>query len=218
MDGVLVDIDSSWSCVHNAFKVGKNDNLKRYLKGEIDFKELMRRDIRLWGRVNINDVKKVLADVRIMNGAKETVQQLREAGCYTAIISAGISILADRLQKTLGIDSSLANGLCVDEKGILTGEGNEVVPLLGKVYVFERFLSQRQTSAINCAVAGDSKFDIPLFNEAGLSIAFNTNDKQVKDSANVVVKGKDLRKLLPYLLPKGGRLLHRNSYSHHGIK
>lgn len=48
MDGVLVDNDSSWGCVHSAFKVGRNDNLSRYLAGEIDFGELMRRDIR-WG-------------------------------------------------------------------------------------------------------------------------------------------------------------------------
>jgi phosphoserine phosphatase len=202
MDGVLVDIESSWSCVHSAFKVSKNENLSRYLSGEIDFKELMRRDIRLWGRVNISDIERVLASVRIMKGAKEAIAKLREAGCYTAIISAGISVLADRLQKTLGIDCSMANELCVDEKGMLTGEGREVVPLLGKVNVFRRLLHERGTSAADCAVIGDSRYDIPLFEEAGLSIAFNTSDEKVKEKADIVVHGKNLLRVLPIILKK----------------
>lgn len=200
MDGVLVGVDSSWGYVHRAFKVGTNDNLSRYLAHEIDFKELMRRDIRLWGRVHISVIERILGNLRIMKGAKQAVTQLWRAGCHTTIISAGISILAERLQKTLGIDYSLANGIVVDENGILTGEGEEVVPLLGKVGVFKRFASAHQTAFENCAVIGDSKFDVPLFEEAGLSIAFNSNDDQVKQKADVVVDGKDLSKVVPFIL------------------
>jgi phosphoserine phosphatase len=138
-----------------------------------------------------------------MKGAKQAVTQLRRAGCRTAIISAGISILAERLHKTLGIDNSLANGLVVDENGILTGEGEEIVPLLGKVSVFKAFASAHQTALENCAVIGDSKFDIPLFEEAGLSIAFNSNDDQVKQKADVAVSGKDLSKVVPFILNVG---------------
>ncbi|WXG44239.1 MAG: HAD family phosphatase [Promethearchaeati archaeon SRVP18_Atabeyarchaeia-1] len=202
MDGVLVDNDSSWGCVHSAFKVGRNDNLSRYLAGEIDFGELMRRDIRRWGRVHISEIERVLDGVRITRGAKATVAKLKRAGCYTAIISAGISILADRLQKKLGIDCSLANGLVADENGVLTGEGEEVVPLLGKVDVFRRLASERGTSADHCAVIGDSRFDIPLFEEAGISIAFNTSDDQVKQKADIAIRGKDLRSVLPYILQR----------------
>jgi phosphoserine phosphatase len=204
MDGVLVYIASSWSFVHSAFKVGKNDNLSRYLAGEIDFRELMRRDIRLWGRVHISAVERVLDKLRIMRGAKQTVAELKRAGCYTVIISSGISVLAERVQKTLGMDRSLANGLVVDENGMLTGEGEEVVPLLEKVTVFRQLASERRTKLENCAVIGDSRFDIPLFEEAGLSIAFNSNDEQVKRKADVVVEGKDLRKVIPCIL-KGKR-------------
>jgi phosphoserine phosphatase len=200
MDGVLVDIDSSWSCVHTALKVSKNDNLGSYLGGEINFRELMRRDIRLWGRININAIERVLDNLPIMRGAKQTVAELKGAGCYTVIISAGISILADRLQKTLGIDCSLANRLAVDENGVLTGEAEDVVPLLEKAAVFRRFASRRRTRVDNCAVIGDSIFDIPLFEMAGLSIAFNTSDDGVRQKADVAIETKDLRKVLPFIL------------------
>jgi phosphoserine phosphatase len=200
MDGVLVDNNSSWNCVHSALKVGKNDNLSRYLAGEIDFRELVRRDIRLWGRVHISAVERILDKLRIMRGAKQTVAELKRAGCYTVIISSGISVLAERLQKTLDIDCSLANRLAVDENGILTGVGEDVVPLLEKVVVFRRVASERRTRLEDCAVIGDSRYDIPLFLEAGLSIAFNSSDDQAKQKADVVIEGKDLRKVLPYIL------------------
>jgi phosphoserine phosphatase len=200
MDGVLVDIDSSWSYVHSAFKVGKNDNFSNYLLGKFDYREFMRRDIRLWGRVNINAIKEILARLRIMKGAKQSVAELKKAGCFTAIISSGISILADRIQKTVGIDYSLANGLVVDENGMLTGEGEEVVPLLEKDTVLRKFAAQHQTCLENCAVIGDSRFDIQLFEIAGLSIAFNSSDDQVKRKADVVVDGKDLRLVIPFIL------------------
>lgn len=202
MDGVLVDISSSWSYVHDAFKVGKNDNLNRYLMGEIDFSELMRRDIRLWGQVHISAIERLLGGIRVMKGAKLAVAELRRVGYETAIISAGISILADRLQKTLGIDYSLANGLVVNEKGFLTGEGKEVVPLLGKAAILKRFASEHQTGLDDIAAIGDSKYDIPVFEEVGLSIAFNTSDREVKQKANVSIEGKNLSKVVPYILQK----------------
>jgi phosphoserine phosphatase len=38
-----------------------------------------------------------------------------------------------------------------------------------------------------------------MFREAGLSIAFNADDHSVEEAADVVVKRKDLREILPYL-------------------
>jgi phosphoserine phosphatase len=202
MDGVLVDIESSWSYVHDAFKVGKNDNLSRYLNGQIDFRELMRRDIRLWGRVHLSVVENVLSNIPIMKGAGQAVFELRRAGCRSAIISAGVSVLADRLQRSLGIDYSLANGLAVDENGVLTGEGEEVVPLMEKAAVLRCFASEHRTSLDDFAAVGDSKYDIPLFEEVGLSIAFNTKDNQVMKKADIVIVGKDLSKIVPHILRK----------------
>jgi phosphoserine phosphatase len=202
MDGVLVDVASSWSYVHNAFNVGKNDNLSSYLKGEIDFRELMRRDIRLWGRAHINDIERILSHIPIMKGARQAILGLQKAGCKTAIISAGISVLADRLQKTLGIDYSLANVLATDENGLLTGEGKEVVPLLEKAEVLRHFASENRTALEDFAAVGDSKYDIPLFDEVGLSIAFNSEDNQVREKADVVIAGKDLSRIVPYILKR----------------
>lgn len=198
MDGVLVDIDSSWQFVHRLFHVDSSENLDKYLRGEIDYKEFMRRDIRLWGVIHIDQIKNILDKAPLMKGAKEVVHNLKKTGYKTAIISAGISILAERIQKELGINYTFANRLKVDENGVLTGEGEEIVNLLNKVTVLRRLALEERTTPRCCAIVGDSVFDIPLFKEAGLSIAFNATDEGVKEAADVVVEHKDLRKILPY--------------------
>lgn len=200
MDGVLVDINSSWQFVHKAFNVNNQDNLRRFLNSEISYVEFMKRDIALWGNIHIDTVKSVLAKAPLMKGAKSTVSQLKKAGYKTAIISGGISILAERVRKELGIDYTFANKITVNENGMLTGEGEEVVNLLKKTAVLERLASKEKTTPRCCAVVGDSMFDIPMFEEAGFSIAFNTDDKRVREAADVVIEGKDLKKILPYFI------------------
>src|SRR5512137_1631033 len=103
MDGVLADIESSWVHVHRHFGVSNDHSLYAYLRGEIDDLEFIRRDIQLWRKANpditANDIGEILADVPLMPGAAETVDGLRAKGHRTAIVSAGIDILAERIAR-----------------------------------------------------------------------------------------------------------------------
>ena len=45
MDGVLVNIKSSWTIIHNEFNVDERETFRRYLRGEFDYLEFMRKDI-----------------------------------------------------------------------------------------------------------------------------------------------------------------------------
>lgn len=199
MDGVLVDIKSSWGCVHEAFGVDNMKNVERYLEGRITYGELMRRDIALWGRVHISKIRSILSKVPLMPGAAETFACLKKTTLETVVISAGVSILANRLQAILGLDRVFANRILTDQQGFLTGEGEETVGLLDKLRVLNRLVLTDGRSLAECAVIGDSIYDIPLFKKAGLSIAFNTNESNVKKAANVVIEKKDLREILPYI-------------------
>jgi len=200
MDGVLADIRSSWEHLHSTFDVSGKHNLGRYLRGEIDYKEFMRRDIALWGTMHVEQVKHVLDQVPLVDGAKETTESLRKEGIKTAIISAGVSLLAERLKQELGIDYAFANRLVVGNDGLLTGEGEEAADLLDKASLLSRLAERTGLHLSQCAVVGDSVFDIPLFEKAGLSIAFNATDERVKRAANIVIDAKDLRRILPHIL------------------
>ena len=52
-----------------------------------------------------------------------------------------------------------------------------------------------------CAAVGNSCFDIPMFETCGLGIAFNPDDDCVRESADIVVEGKDLSRLIPVFEP-----------------
>lgn len=199
LDGVLVDIDSSWQLVHRAFGTDNEENFQRYLCGAIDYKEFMRSDIRLWGRTHIKRIKSVLDKAPIMATAPSLMIELKKREYKTAIISSGISLLADRIKNTFGLDHSYANRLLVDEEGWLIGEGEENVSLLNKDIILKKLKEEEGIDLRQCAAIGDSQFDIPLFREVGLSIAFNAKDEIVKKAADLVIDGKDLRKTLPWL-------------------
>jgi phosphoserine phosphatase len=199
LDGVLVPIDSSWQCVHRAFGKDNEENYRKYLMGEIDYEEFMRSDIALWEGASIGTVQAILDKVPLAEGARETVETLRENRIRTAIVSSGISLLADRIGRELGIDRVYANKLIADDSGQLTGEGVTIVSLKDKLSVVRQILEEERASPQECAIVGDSVFDFPDFGDIGLSIALNPQDEESKVKADVLVEGKDLRLLLPWL-------------------
>jgi phosphoserine phosphatase len=197
MDGVLVDIDSSWQTVHRTFKVDNEANFQKHIRDEMNYREFMRSDIGLWGKPHITRITDILDQARLMKGAKETVTALRTKGITTAIISSGILTLAERIKEELGIDHVFANKLLTDEAGYLLGEGEETVNLKNKGVVLEKLCLAAGIRLEECAVVGDSRFDVPLFDKAGLSIAFNPQDRWAREAADVVIDDKDLRRILP---------------------
>ena len=199
MDGVLVDIDSSWMMVHRAFGVDNEASFQRYVRGEISFEEFMRSDIGLWKGRRLSEVKKVLDRAPLMPGAEETIRRLKNAGCLTAIISSGISLLAERVQAQLFIDHVLANKILAEEDK-LTGEGEAVVELGRKLEALERLTGELGLKPYQCAVVGDSRWDAPMFRDSALSIAFNPKDGEAARAADFIVKGKNLKNVLVYLL------------------
>jgi phosphoserine phosphatase len=134
-----------------------------------------------------------------MPGIDETIACLKKAGLKTALISAGVSVLADRLEKNLALDHVFANRLLTDRQGFLTGEATEVVCLLDKLKTLNKLRTAINVLPDEIAVVGDSIYDVPMFEEAGLSIAFNASSDAVKKAADVAIDKKDLREILPYL-------------------
>lgn len=200
MDGVLVDIDSSWQVVHREFSVDNSKNVRRHQQGEITYAEFARSDISLWGRLHQDQIQEILATVPLMQGVKKTFTQLQRAGKATAIISSGLKPLANRLRTLYNIDYVYANELRTDAAGYLTGEGDSYITLDNKGEILTQLCTHTQIPPENCAVIGDSRCDLPLFHLAGLSIAFNANDVAIQHAADISIASSDLSDVLPWLL------------------
>lgn len=203
MDGVLADAESSWVFVHRRFGVNNDHSLEAYLRGEIDDLEFIRRDIRLWMEkdpdLTVTKIQNILLDVPLMHGARETVKALRDRGIKTAIVSAGIDLLADRIADELGVDVDIANGLITDNRGRLSGEGILRVKLMDKgdsVFEVAARLDVPQEQVVS---VGNSRYDVTMFDKSGMGIAFMPSDDHVRDNADAVVEEKDLRGILKYI-------------------
>lgn len=203
MDGVLVDVWSSWGFVHHYFGLNNEPSLKEYMEGKIDDKEFMRRDIKIWmskGIKNVAQLQPVYAKIPIMQGAAECVAELKKRKIITAVISAGLGGVAEMVREKTGLDTMVTNGIETDKNGNFTGEGMYNVPLRDKGRVVRRIQSDLNIPKGCTAVVGNSCFDISMFNESGFAIAFNPNDECVKMAADVVIEKKDLREVLKYLI------------------
>jgi len=203
MDGVLTDIISSWKYIHDYFNTSNKRSVNDYLKGKIDDMEFIKRDSSLWLENNKPITRKKLSDilstVPLMNGVKSCVEILKKNKIKTAIVSAGLDILANKIAKELGIDYVYSNGVKTDKRGYLTGIGILNVRLMYKDEVVIKLSKQLNVPLQRIATIGNSCFDIPMFELSGLAIAFNPEDDCIKESADVIVRGKDLTRILPHL-------------------
>ena len=203
MDGVLVDSISSWVHVHQQFGVNNDHSLLAYLGGEIDDREFIRRDIALWKKaepgVTLDRIRDMLASAPLVPGAAETMEELRRRGFKTAIVSAGIDLLSERVAKELRMDLQFANGLCADDSGRLSGEGVYRVRLMEKGKTVTEAASMLGVGRDNIVSIGNSRYDVSMFEHSALGIAFCPEDDLIKDRADAVVYEKDLRNILEHL-------------------
>lgn len=203
MDGTLVDVASSWRVVHDHFGDHNDEGLRRFLANEIDDDEFIRSDVRVWRRhapeLTVQDLETILARVPLMPGARRLIDGIHTRGARTAIISGGIDLLARRIAAELGIDVSLANGVCVSADGRLTGEGVVRVPIHGKEKVLAALQDQLSIVPEETASVGNSEIDVGLFRRSRVGVAFLPEDDEVRAAATAVVNERDLARVLDAL-------------------
>lgn len=203
MDGVIANTISSWKYIHDYFGSSNEKSVNEYLKGKIDDSEFIKRDVSLWkenGKLITRDkLVKILSNVTLMKGAEKCITGIKKHNVKTAIVSAGLDILAERIARELGIDHTLANGIKTDNNGRLNGEGVIGVRLMYKDRAASGLSDQLGIPLERIAAIGNSCFDIPMLETCGLGIAFNPEDDCIRQNADIVVEGNDLGEILPVL-------------------
>ena len=198
LDGVLIDGGGSWTAAHNGLGPleASGVNGEAYFSGKISFEEWATRDVSLWEGVEIGKLKEILFRSELMPGIDDTLSVLKKK-YKIAIISGGLKLLADYVKELYGLDYSYGNEILV-RNGKVAGI-KQAVDFKGKGKILSEIARKEGITTKQCAAVGDYLNDIPMFREAGFSIAFNPKDESVEKSADVVVAGKDLRGILKYL-------------------
>lgn len=190
MDGTLIKEESSWWALHRHFKVetAARRNLEAYERGEIDYPEFMRLDIKLWQPApHISQIERVLSSFELTSNAAEVITEIRRRGYRLAIITGGIDVLAEMVARRLGIEHIVANGLEVDGRGYLTGEGIFRVEPYLKHEALKKLAGELGLMLDECVAVGDSKYDKNFLKHAGLGVAVG-EDVALAEVADVVIR------------------------------
>jgi len=198
LDGTLTDTRSIWQHLHEKFgtsNVGRR-TAEMYRNGRIDYLEWARLDAACWKGISLADLLPALSEIRYTSGAPEIMEQLRNHGIRTGIVSAGLSILVDRAKADLNVDLAISNELKITN-GVLTGEVVVRVGPGNKEDVIEEAAWLLGADMQETIVVGDNLFDLPR--SAGLKIAFKPVTIQAKAAADVVVEDDDIRAIADHI-------------------
>jgi len=200
MDGVIFADDSFWTRVHHAYGTEHPgfELTEKYLKTNI--KKLADEVIgKLWKGKDASLFFELVRTAEYNIGVKEVFAGLKQAGIKTCILTSGPVHLAKRAQEELGIDRVYGNEIKI-KNGIITGEYSWLS--LDYSHKGETFLGICRDFGVKpseTVAVGDNEQDISKFEKAGFSIAFNSHSKKIKEAADAVVEGNDLRGILQFI-------------------
>ena len=198
-EGVLIDGEF---LPELAKVVGKEEEIweitKKGISGEIEWeKGLIERINELKG-VSYDDCKRVSDNMPIMEGAKETFDELRKLGFKTLTVSGGPDILIDRIKEELQIDYAFSNKLIFGEGKL---QGVDVIVGSDKTIPIKDTIKMMKKQKEDIVITVDGANDIKLFDVAGLRISFNGTEL-INEKSDSIVNKKDLREIIPIIKEK----------------
>ncbi|CAG8537570.1 13123_t:CDS:2 [Ambispora gerdemannii] len=170
------------------------------MNGEIDFKESLRRRVKLLQGTPVNVFQTVKENLTFTEGTHFLCRALKKLGFKLAVISGGFTPLARYVKHELGLDYAFANQLKVSSDG-LTLTGETVGPIVDgerKAELLE-VIAQAESVTLDQVIAvGDGANDLWMLGKAGLGIAFNAKPR-VQEKARTRINQHSLKYVL-YLL------------------
>lgn len=205
MDGTLTTVRSTWAWVHECMGVDGTPNYKAFVNGEIDIAEFMRRDIGLWldknPKFGKNDMIKILQSLPLIDGLQETIAALTSQGIRCVIISCGIDYAAEIIKNEFGFDDAVSTGVITNSDGTLTGEGSHLVDIRNKGIWVKKFQEKYNVSKERTVSIGNSFGDVSMFQNSGMSIAFNAIDDYTKNVATHAIDSQNISDILDLIIP-----------------
>ena len=201
VDGTLTQHSSIWWRLHELFGTTKEGRLyfDQYFAGEINYEQWADYDAALWTGEPVSKVMEAVEATKLVPGVKETISTLSEHGIKTAILSGGLDIMADDIARRAGIEYVLTNNLGIKD-GVLTGTVENIIGWAEKAKFIHTILEHFGVKLEETAFVGDGRNDMSVLSIVGLSIAFNPEDQEVADTAQVVIRENDLRAILPHVI------------------
>jgi len=165
------------------------------MAGKLDFYKSLTSRVRLLEGLELKKVDEICHSLPIMNGAKDTITQLKNRGYKIVCFSGGFRNATSYYRDILGIDSDFSN-ILHNENGILTGEvGGDMMFSFSKGDMLNRLQILMGIKKEDTMAIGDGANDLSMFKYADTRVAFCAKEA-LKKEANIVIEKKDLREIL----------------------
>ena len=208
LDGTLIEnVRFSWQIFHDYFQTDahrREDARNKFFNGHISYSEWAMHDMNLWKEKNAKkeDFFKAISHLKLMNGAMETISELKKKGLRLAIISGSINILLEKLIPDYEeiFDDVFLSRIYFDNKGNISQMKVTEYDVEKKAEALKLIARREKIDLKECVFVGDYLNDIRVMEEAGLGIAFNCQEEKLKEVADVVIEKRDLREVLRHIL------------------
>ena len=210
VDGTLIDnITFSWQLFHDYFQTDKHkreDAKRRFYGKEISYREWAEHDIQMWKDRNATKQEFFEAiekgKLKLMEGAMETLLELKKRKMKLAIISGSLSIMLEKFIPNYNdiFDDVFISRIHFGKDGCIEKIEATEYDMEGKALAMRKIAEREGIRLKECSFVGDYLNDMKIMEEAGLGIAFNCKIEELKEAADVVIKKKDLREILKHIL------------------
>ena len=208
VDGTLVDnVTFSWQVFHDYFQTDKHrreDARNKFFSGKISYLEWAEHDINLWKekKARKQDFFKAIEHLKLMEGAIETLNELKKRNYKLAIISGSLNIILERFIPNYDefFSDVFLSRIYFDETGEISRVEATEFDMDAKAHALKKIADRENISLKQCVFVGDYLNDMKIIQEAGLGIAFNCRYDELKRAADVVVDKKDLREILKFII------------------
>ncbi len=171
------------------------------MSGRLDFFESLQQRVSLLKGLDFEVVEKISHNLPYMKGAKEIIAELKKSGVTVVCFSGGFRTATSYAKDILGYDADFSNALHVKD-GKLTGlVGGDMMFNFSKGDMLTRLQNILGVSEDETMVCGDGANDLSMFAHAGTRVAFCAREILERE-ANIIIKEKDLTKILPQLKGK----------------
>ena len=209
-DGVLADNGSSWEAIHREFGTENEETLQIFLDGRISEADFVEDDIRKWREVrpsiHMDDIMRCYSGAKLMEGAREVVEELQSRGVYVAIISSGVDLFVGAIASMLKVEDWASIGFECDDGGWLVGGVPTRVFSHNKGLMVEKMVRINEFNDSAVVSVGDSSTDLSMKVGNSRFIGFNPARERAflafGEAGVPIVEGKDLRGIWPYLFPE----------------
>jgi len=206
IDSVTDDFEYSWELLHDHFATDKDVReqvRKKFFSGAISYQEWADHDIGMWVTKGVkrSDFEAACKKLKLMAGARETLLELKKAGFKLAIISGSVDmLLATLMPDYLEIFDDVFFSHLKFDGDTLTGAKVTQFDMIKKADALRKIASREGFELSECVHIGDHHNDVEIAKIAGMGIAFNCKDAELRRVADVEIVKKDLREVLGHIL------------------